>query len=93
MFKFFKKTKEKAEKAIADTKDKVTKLAESANKFISDGNNQMKTITVVVLSVGVSLILSNIVNVGTSIYTVKNMKEPKVINNIYYGFEKYERYK
>ena len=50
MFKnFFKNTKEKAEKAIDETKEKVTKLADSADKFISDGNNQMKTITIVIV--------------------------------------------
>ena len=83
MFNLFKKTKEKAENAIDETKEKVIKLTDSADKFISDGNNQMKTITIVMCIIGVTFTLSNIVTIATNIHNAKNLKEPKVINNIY----------
>ena len=84
MFKnFFKNTKEKAEKAIDETKEKVTKLADSADKFISDGNNQMKTITIVMCVIGVTFTLSNIVTIATNIHNAKALKTPKIVNNIY----------
>lgn len=83
MFNFFKKTKEKAEVAIVETKEKVGKLAESADKFISDGNNQLKTISIVVLAVGASMIVSNLVNIGTNIYIAKHVKTNTVIVNNY----------
>lgn len=84
MFKgLFKNTKEKAEKAIDETKEKVTKLADSADKFISDGNNQMKTITVVMCIIGVTFTLSNIVTIATNIHSARAIKTPKIVNNIY----------
>lgn len=85
--KLFKNTKEKAEQAIDETKEKVTKLADSADKFISDGNNQMKTITVVMCIIGVTFTLSNIVTIATNIHNAKHLKEPKVVNNIYINKE------
>ena len=84
MFNFFKNTKEKAESAIDETKEKVGVLADSANKFISDGNNQMKTITLAIVGIGISMVLSNIVTICTNIHTAKHIKEPKVINNLYF---------
>lgn len=88
MFKnLFKNTKEKAEKAIDETKEKVTKLADSADKFISDGNNQMKTITIVMCIIGVTFTLSNVVTIATNIHNARHLKEPKVVNNIYINKE------
>lgn len=88
MFKnLFKSTREKAEKALEETKEKVGKLTESADKFISDGNNQMKVITVVMIAIGVSMTLSNIVTIATNIHNSKHIKEPKVINNVYINKE------
>jgi uncharacterized RmlC-like cupin family protein len=84
MFNFLKKTKEKAENAIDETKEKVGKLADSADKFISDGNNQMKAITIAVIGIGISMILSNIVTIFTNVHTARHVKEPKVINNLYF---------
>lgn len=84
MFKnIFKNTKEKAEQAIDETKEKVAKLADSADKFISDGNNQMKTITVIMCIIGVTFTLSNIVTITTNIHNSKAMKQPKIVNNIF----------
>ncbi len=81
------KTKEKFKKTIDDTKEKVDKLADSADKFISDGNNQMKAITVIVIVAGIALTISNIVSIATNIHSVKIQKEPKVINNVYINKE------
>lgn len=78
----YTRIKEKVNKTIDNTTEKVDKLAESADKFISDGNNQMKTITVVVIVAGIALTLSNIVTIATNIHNSKSMREPKVINNI-----------
>lgn len=83
MFGFLKKTGEKAEVAIEETKEKVGKLADSADKFISDGNNQMKTITIAVLAISATAIISNIVSIGVSIHKAKNYKTPQVNVNIY----------
>ena len=88
MFNFFKKTKEKAENAIDETKEKVGKLADSADKFISDGNNQMKAITVAIVGIGITMILSSIVSIAANIHMAKNVKEPKVINNLYFDKER-----
>ena len=79
----YTRIKEKVNKTIDNTSQKVDKLAESADKFISDGNNQMKTITIVVVVAGIALTLSNIVTIATNIHNSRSMKEPKVINNIY----------
>ena len=84
MFKFFKKAKEKANEVLDITKEKVTIIADSADKFISDGNNQIKTITVIVIIAGISMTLSNIVNIGVNVCNAKHIKEPKIVNNIYY---------
>lgn len=84
MFNFFKKAKDKANEVLDITKEKVTIVADSADKFISDGNNQIKTITIIVVAAGLSMILSNIVNVAVNIHNAKNVKEPKIVNNIYY---------
>lgn len=85
--KLLNNTKEKAEKAIDETKEKVNKLADSADKFISDGNNQMKTITVIMCIIGVTFTLSNIVTIATNIHNAKHLKEPKIVNNIYINKE------
>lgn len=87
MFNFFKKTKEEAKVALVETKEKVDKLAINADKFLDDSNNQIKTITLVILAVGATLIISNIINVGTNIYMARQSKQPKVINNIYINKE------
>ncbi len=84
MFNFFKKAKDKANEVLDITKEKVTIVADSADKFISDGNNQIKTITIIVVAAGLSMILSNIVNIAVNIHNAKNVKEPKIVNNIYY---------
>lgn len=84
---FFKKTKEKAEKAIEETKENVGKLTRSADKFISDGNNQMKIITIVMVAIGVTMTLSNIVTIATNISNSKRLKEPKVVNNVFINKE------
>ena len=84
MFNFFKKAKDKANEVLDITKEKVTVIADSADKFISDGNNQIKTITIIVVAAGVSMTLSNIVNIAVNIHNAKNVKEPKIVNNIYY---------
>ena len=83
MFGFLKKTGEKAEVAIEETKEKVGKLAESADKFISDGNNQMKTITLAVVAISATAMISNIVSIAVSIHKAKNYKTPQVNVNIY----------
>lgn len=93
MFNFFKKTKEKAEVAIVETKEKVGKLAESADKFISDGNNQLKTISIVVLAVGASMIVSNLVNIGTNIYIAKHIKSNNIVINNYMSKPDIGRYR
>lgn len=85
--KLLNNTKEKAEKAIDETKEKVNKLADSADKFISDGNNQMKTITIIMCIIGVTFTLSNIVTIATNIHNAKHLKEPKIVNNIYINKE------
>lgn len=87
MFNFFKKTKEEAKVALVETKEKVDKLAINADKFLDDSNNQIKTITLVIFTVGATLIISNIINVGTNIYMARQSKQPKVINNIYINKE------
>lgn len=84
MFNFFKKAKDKANEVLDITKEKVTIVADSADKFISDGNNQIKTITIIVVASGLSMIVSNIVNIAVNIHNAKNVKEPKIVNNIYY---------
>lgn len=84
MFNFFKKAKDKANEVLDITKEKVTIVADSADKFISDGNNQIKTITIIVVAAGLSMTLSNIVNIAVNIHNAKNVKEPKIVNNIYY---------
>ena len=76
-------TKTKAETTLDETKEKVTKLTESADKFLSDSNNQMKIITVIVVGVGLTMIVSNVVNVFTTIYSAKHSKAPMIIQNIY----------
>lgn len=86
--KLFKKTKESAKRALEDTKNKIDDLTISANKFVSDGNNQMKIITIVLVSVGVAMTLSNLVSITTNIYNARHIKEPKIINNIYIYKEK-----
>ncbi len=91
MFSLFKKTKEKAENAIDETKEKVGKLADSADKFISDGNNQMKAITIAIVGIGVTMMLSSVVSIITNIHMARNVKEPKVINNLYFDKEKINR--
>lgn len=80
--KMFGKTKEKVEKVAEEAKVKVINLTETANKFISDGNGQMKVITIIVVAVGISSFVSNCVSIGSSIYMSKTIKEPKIINNI-----------
>ena len=83
MFKnLFKNTREKAEKAIDEIKEKTSKLSDSADKFLSDGNNQMKTIAMSFAAIAITMTISNIVSIVTNIHTAKSMKEPKVINNI-----------
>ena len=79
----FKGLFKKAGKMVNDTKKKIDKLSESADKFISDGNNQMKIITCVIAGLGVSMIASNVVTMVTTIYSTKHTKSPKVVNNIY----------
>lgn len=83
----FKNTREKAENAIEETKNNVTKLTESADKFLSDGNNQMKVITVVFIGIGISMVVSNIVSIVTNISNSKHMRDPKIINNLYINKE------
>lgn len=85
--KLFKNTREKAENAIKETKEKVTQLTDSANEFVSNGNNQMKIITVVMVAIGISMVLSNTVSIVTSIHNAKHLKDPKYITNIYINKE------
>lgn len=80
---FVNETKEKTEQTLDETKDKVSKLAESADKFISDGNNQMKVITVVSVAVGSSIVITSIVNMFTNIYTAKHSKANQIVQNFY----------
>lgn len=76
---FANETKEKAEKTLDDTKNKVSKLTESADKFISDSNNQMKTITIVAVAVGTAIIFTSVVNMFTNIYVAKHSKSNQII--------------
>ena len=85
--KLFKNTREKAEKAIEETKDNVGKLTTAANKFLSDGNNQMKVITIVFIGIGVTMTLSNIVTIITNVSNARHMREPKIVNNLYINKE------
>ena len=76
-------TKEKAEKTLDDTKETVTKLTESADKFISDSNNQMKVITVVAVAVGSAIVITSLVNMVTNIYAAKHSKANQITQNFY----------
>ncbi len=88
--KIFKKTTDKANEAIEvtqsaveETKEKVGKLADSADKFLSDGNNQMKTITIVAIFIGIGVVLSSAVTIGTSLHAAKTAKTGSTTVNIY----------
>ena len=84
MFKnLFKNTKEKAEKAIDETKEKVTKLADSADKFISDDNNSISISTIQMFVICITFTWSNIVTIAPNIDNAKALKTPKIVNNIY----------
>lgn len=80
---FVNETKEKTEQTLDETKVKVGKLAESADKFISDGNNQMKVITIVAVAVGATIVLTSLVNMVTNIYTAKHSKANQIIQHFY----------
>ena len=80
---FVTETKTKAEETLDDTKEKVTKLTESADKFISDSNNQMKIITIVAVAVGSSIVITGLVNMITNIYAAKHSKANQIIQNFY----------
>lgn len=84
--KFFKKTKEKANEVINTTKVRVEQVADAADKFISEGNNQMKIITCTVVVFGVVNIISNVISIYANIKSVNinSTSVPhQVINNIY----------
>lgn len=83
---FFKKlikgTKEKAEKAIEETKEQLTTLSTNANDFLNDSNNAVKTLVYIVAAVGSVMVVSNVVSIATSIHIAKSIKDPKIVNNI-----------
>lgn len=81
--KFFKKTKEKVNSVIDTAEKKIEQVAESTDKFISEGNNQMKIITYTVVIFGIVNIVSNAVSIYTNLRGMNVGATPKVVNNIY----------